>query len=388
MPLLFDRNTKTVKIIFNEFTNDDLIIDQTYQRRKVWLKPDKIRLIETILLDLIIPEVFFWPATIDSDTGDMVTHVVDGQQRITSIVEFIEGEFSLDEKYLMDEKIKESCGNKFFNELSNEDKEKLWCYKLSIVEIDRSFTKQDITKMFNRLNLTNYSLNKQEIRNSKVSVFGDKAEELSLYEFWKIYKVFSAADARRMKDIVYCASIYILANEGIVDETSDRKINEYYEDYSDAFDENKSIITKIKLGMSMIEKLCDNTTLSFVSKKAQMYTMFSFVFKIIDMHRECGQETFERFKLFVSAYNCFKNEYSIEIEDTGLYAINENIKKYKLASSEGINKIGNRVIRLQTLYNVCFSSLEDTKEKLVELARMYEMEKINNISYEKLDKEE
>ena len=76
--------------------------------------------------------------------------------------------------------------------------------------------------MFYRLNLTNYSLNRQEKRNSKDSVFGDKCEALSTYDFWKKTKLFSSADAKRMKDVEYCCAIYILANEGIVDQTNDK----------------------------------------------------------------------------------------------------------------------------------------------------------------------
>lgn len=388
MPLLFDRNSKTVKEIFSDFTDDNLIIDPSYQRRSVWLKPDKVRLIETILLDLIIPEVFFWPAVINSDTGNMVTHVVDGQQRITSIVEFINGDFPLEKKYMMDEAISVQCGDKFFNDLSAIYKEKLWCYKLSIVNIDRSFTKNEITKMFKRLNLTNYSLNKQEIRNSRESSFGDKAEELSNYEFWKKYKVFSALDARRMKDVEYCCSIYILSNEGIIDQTNDKKINEYYDDNCEIFDEDEILLKKIKSSMDIIERICDSDSLSFVSKKAQMYTLFSFSFKLIDENINFSSEIFERFKLFVLAYNLFKNEYTIEIDEPDLREINENIKKYKLASSEGINKMGNRVIRLQTLFNICVLGNEHTKYNLRNLAKIYEEKKLSKINYEEFDCDE
>lgn len=41
------------------FSSGSLIVDESYQRRSVWGEKDKIRLIETILLKLVIPEVFF-----------------------------------------------------------------------------------------------------------------------------------------------------------------------------------------------------------------------------------------------------------------------------------------------------------------------------------------
>jgi len=398
MALLFHRNTKTVKEIYDDFSNGRLIVDPSYQRRKVWMEQDKVRLVETILMDLIIPEVFFWPAALDAETGETVTHIVDGQQRLTSIVEFLSGESQdsgesqefrrLTSKYLLDDKIMKSCGNLSFEELSSDFKKKLWSYNISVVNIDQSFTKQDITQMFYRLNLTNYSLNPQEKRNSKESQFGETSEALSTMDFWKKCRVFSSADARRMKDIEYCCSVYILAIEGIVDQTSGKKINDYYDDYADSFDEDKVLTKKIESAMDIITQLCDKTTLSFISKKAQMYTLFSFALKLIDTGMSFTPEIFERFKLFVTAYNLFRNEYSIDFSSDELRDINEGIKKYKLASSEGINKIGNRVIRFQILYDLCVQYPPNVKEYFEELAGLYQAQKDSRVKYEPLDLED
>lgn len=98
----FRRNTKTIEEINREFKYGRLIVDMTYQRRKVWNDEDRIRLIETILLGLVIPEVFFWTANVNADTGETITHIVDGQQRINAIVDYINGDFALSEKCLLD----------------------------------------------------------------------------------------------------------------------------------------------------------------------------------------------------------------------------------------------------------------------------------------------
>lgn len=388
MALMFNRNTKTIKDVYDDFSRGKLIVDLSYQRRKVWLLQDKVRLIETVLLELIIPEVFFWPADIDVDTGEMVTHIVDGQQRITSIVEFIHGDFSLDSKYLLNDTIKECCGKRKFDDLPSEYKNKVWLYKLSVVDIDPSFNKKAITEMFYRLNLTNYSLNPQERRNSKESYFGDKAEALSELDFWKKCRVFSSADARRMKDVEYCCSIYILANEGIVDQTNDKKINDYYDDFAESFDNNELLTKKIEAAMDVIIKLCDKVTLSFISKKAQMYTLFSLVFKLMDDEIQFNSELFERFKLFVITYNLFRNEYNLSFSESNLQELNEHIKKYKLASSEGINKFRNRAIRLQTLFEICVSMPGEVKECLRSLTVTYEQQKQSDVSFEAFDSDD
>lgn len=59
--------------------------------------------------------------------------------------------------------------------------------------------------------------------------------------------------------------------------------------------------------MDIIQSLCDKT-ISFVSKKAQMYTLFSLFFKLIDDKIEFTEEISNRFKFFVATYNAFRNE--------------------------------------------------------------------------------
>lgn len=315
-----------------------------------------------------MPEVFFWTADRNPDTGIASTHIVDGQQRISAIVDFIGGEFSLNERDLTNDEIKASCGKKIFQELDESYKNKIWEYPISIVVIDSECTIADIKEMFYRLNLTNYSLNRQEKRNSKDSVFGDKCEALSTYDFWKKTKLFSSADAKRMKDVEYCCAIYILANEGIVDQTNDKKINNYYDDYKDDFDADDKLKNKILEAMSVIEDILDKTTISFVSKKAQMYTLFCVVFKMFDDGKSFDN-FFEKIKIFVTAYSKFRNEFALDYEDDLMSAAYADIKKYKLASSEGINKVANRTIRFEILYKIC---AEDGEEVFIALKQITE----------------
>lgn len=366
MKYLFRRNTKTIEEINRDFTAGKLFADMSYQRRKVWNDQDKVRLIETILMELVMPEVFFWTTDRDPDTGIASTHIVDGQQRINAIVDYISGEFVLNERFLMNDEIKATCGKKSFKELEQIYKNKIWEYPISIVEIDSQCTKAEIKELFYRLNLTNYNLNQQERRNSKDSVFGDKSEALSTYDFWKNTKLFSSADAKRMKDVEYCCSIYILANEGIIDQTNDKKINNYYDDYKEAFDTDDKLKNKILDAMSVIEDILDKTTMSFISKKAQMYTLFCVVFQMFDNGKKFDT-FFEKIKIFVSAYSRFRNEFVLEYEDDLMALIYENIKKYKLASSEGINKIANRMIRFEILYKICVEDDENVMEALKKL---------------------
>ncbi|PDP74253.1 hypothetical protein CLI79_10525, partial [Porphyromonas gingivalis] len=237
MGLTYNRHELKVEHIVRDFKDSSLIVDTSYQRRSVWLERDKIRLIETILMGLIIPEVYFWDAETDPDTGKTITHIVDGQQRINAIVQFIGNEFRLSKEHLTSEDIKEKYGDKRFENLSNDDKVIIWSFNLSIVSI-KNKERDEIRNIFYRLNLTNYSLNDQEKRHSNTwGLFADLTQEIVELPFWIDYKLFNYGDIKRMKNDEFCSSLILLARKGIINQTNQSPLNEAYTDYASNYPE-------------------------------------------------------------------------------------------------------------------------------------------------------
>ena len=165
MGIIYSRSEQKVQEVYRDFTNNSLIVDESYQRRSVWVDRDKIRLIETILLGLIVPELYFWDAETDANSGQTITHIVDGQQRIKAIVDFIDNKIRLHKDCLLDPVAKELYGDKSFSDLDDEVKKQLWAFRLSVIRIENK-DMDEIRKIFFRVNLTNYSLNDQERRHS------------------------------------------------------------------------------------------------------------------------------------------------------------------------------------------------------------------------------
>lgn len=363
----FDKNTKTINEIYDFFNKEQLVIDNSYQRRKVWVAKDNIRLIETILLELLIPEIFLWSCKTDPKTGNMMRHIVDGQQRINAIIDFISDKYKLAKKHLLDETIREKYGDKIFSDLPNEIKADFWNYDLSIITIDKSCKKDDIKNIFYRLNLTNYSLNEQEKRNSISSEFGEASEQLANNEFWTTYKIFSPSDIRRMKDVEFCSNILILTREGIIDQTSQERINQIYDDLKEDYHEKEIDIKKVEEAMEMVKSLKNNNTSSFLSKNTQIYTVFSFLFDLIDNNIKMTDIIANRFKSFVVTYYNFDNKMEINFENTELSQVYESIKRYKLAASEGSNKLGNRMIRFKVIKKICLSKDENILKHIEEV---------------------
>ena len=89
MKFEFDQNYKKISEIIGMRKRGELVVDYSYQRRAVWGEKDWIRLVETILLNLVVPSVYFWNSETDPETGKAILHIVDGQQRITAIQNFV-----------------------------------------------------------------------------------------------------------------------------------------------------------------------------------------------------------------------------------------------------------------------------------------------------------
>jgi hypothetical protein len=69
--------------IINLHSNKELIIRPEYQRLFRWSNEQRSRLIESILLELPIPQIFV------IENSDGVLELIDGLQRLSSVIQFI-----------------------------------------------------------------------------------------------------------------------------------------------------------------------------------------------------------------------------------------------------------------------------------------------------------
>lgn len=377
----FSDNRKTVNEIFTMFDEGKLIVDDTYQRRSVWSEKDKVRLIETILLQLVIPELFFWKADTDPETGISTTHIVDGQQRIKAIYSFINNEFKLKQQYLLDENSKEKYANKYFKDLDTETRKVFWNYQLMIIEIDSAATRDDIITMFNRLNLTDYSLNDQEKRNSVSGEFAALAREISDNPLWDTKRLFTGPDVKRMKDVEFCASIILLYRKGIIDQTDQSALNQAYEElqvgYKDAECDKEAVCAAIE---TIATFFTSDSVTKFLRRKAQLYTLFSVVFYMQRENIPVKQCQKDRLEYFVKLYSVFNNDMDLSGKISGSEKILFDwLKKYKLASSEGLNKHTNRMIRYNVMKDFLFGLTDELEAAQLTLYEKMQANSTENV---------
>lgn len=125
----------TVKKIYEKRNQ---IIFPDYQREpKIWRLKDKQLLIDSILRDIDIPKLYFH---IDKDNE--VYEVVDGQQRLWAVWQFIDNEYRCEIR----------GRNKFYKELDIIIKDKILSYKLQIAQITDA-SEEYLRELFLRLQL-------------------------------------------------------------------------------------------------------------------------------------------------------------------------------------------------------------------------------------------
>ncbi len=152
-----DQQMLSVKYMI-ELMNDNLIeLNPGYQRNRVW-KDNKRKslLIESLMLRIPIPAFYFY------ENEDGKYQVIDGQQRLTTIKEFVNGEFRLSGlEYLGNEYNKRT-----FKNLDSKYKQRIYRTQIAVNILDARSPKKVIYDIFRRVNTGGVNLNPQEMRNA------------------------------------------------------------------------------------------------------------------------------------------------------------------------------------------------------------------------------
>ncbi len=213
--------------------NNRLEIRPDFQRKFVWGRAAEIMLMDTILKNIPMPKIFVSNIV---KNGNPYRSVIDGQQRITAILAFIRGEFSLKKPY--DGKLL----GKNFSELPENIRNDFLRYKLDFNEINDASDEQ-LREIYSRVNKYSTVLNKQELRRSDFpGDFLTLAEKLAVNPFFDDTKIFTITNRRRFGDVEYVSELLA----GLIGDIQDKKntLDDFYKDYADWNTEEKDKIEK------------------------------------------------------------------------------------------------------------------------------------------------
>lgn len=143
---------------------NELIISPNFQRNNVWKGKQQYELIESILMGIPIPVMYLF------EMKDGTKQVVDGRQRITTILDFLNNNFKL-----KDLKILHTLNGSYFKNLDPKLQGIFEDYQLFFYIIQPPTPERVKYDIFDRVNRGGTNLNNQEMRNA---LYQGKATQL------------------------------------------------------------------------------------------------------------------------------------------------------------------------------------------------------------------
>jgi hypothetical protein len=159
-PILAHRRIFTEKLdppvsaLHSDWHAGDLVLDPIFQRRKVWDDARASRLVESVVLEVPLP-VFYL-----AESADGTREVIDGQQRLTALFQFLDNKLSLGGL-----KARPDLIGKQFKDLDKPTQRLVRDCALRTVVFKKESDENLRFEIFERLNTGAVPLNDQELRN-------------------------------------------------------------------------------------------------------------------------------------------------------------------------------------------------------------------------------
>jgi Protein of unknown function DUF262. len=244
----FDSRTYSINDFLEWDRNSQLELTPKFQRRSVWSDNARSFLMDTIIRGKPIPKVFI-RQKLNPKTKKSLREVVDGQQRLKTILSFLKDGFQISKKH------NQEFGGLYFSELNEDIQSNILNYEVS-VDLLVNLPDEEVLDVFSRINSYAVTLNTPEkINANHFGPFKLISNELAhkYYNFWISNKILSEQNVLRMEDIYLVSDIIIAMVEGI---QTKKKINHYYDIYEKDFLYDTVIIQEqFNTVMSIINKL-------------------------------------------------------------------------------------------------------------------------------------
>ena len=172
-----DVGIRRVSDLIREVEEGSLILKPAFQRRLVWTNVVKDYFLETVALGLPFPEIFVATGEIDTRSMKRRNWLVDGQQRISALREYVQGSPDL-----VLTKVKP------YQELTEAEKTRFLDYPVAVRDLG-TVTVEQIKGIFARINSTDYALKAMERLNAQFSgEYKNFCDELSKDAFFSRHK--------------------------------------------------------------------------------------------------------------------------------------------------------------------------------------------------------
>jgi hypothetical protein len=250
----------TIADIYEKIDADKLDLAPDFQRKFVWTQDHQESFLDTILQGYPFPEIYVCQGTIDTVKMKITQKVIDGQQRLTTIKNYIEDSFEKPLKSI-----------KKFSELTERERENFLSYQVVVRDIGK-VEDSLVREIFRRINLTKFKLEDIEIHNAIydgqfIQIGKTIAKEIKLEK----YGVFHESEFTRMADLHFVLQVMSTLEVGGY-YNGDSEIEKCIAEYNDEYKNSQTIQEIILRTFAIVEKL-DLPLDSIWLRKSNFFTM-------------------------------------------------------------------------------------------------------------------
>lgn len=317
--------SRKITAILKSIGDKSLQPQPDFQRRAVWTNQDKIAFIQTILSGYPFPEIYVASEQVNTETGEAVELLVDGQQRVKTIDEYFRGvsPFSRTQKIAN------------YKNLEDEKKRTFLNYDVSVRNLGIMELK-DIREIFKKINATSYDLNEMERYNAVyLGEYKKFCEEMAGNDFFREHCIFGPADIRRMRDVSFLCSLTSTMMSDYFN--LDEQIEEYLQHYNEKFKEAEALEKRYENVFNLMNAMKFDK-LSRAWKKVDFYTLF------VELDRAANRQNIDldanavgrKLTQFFNSVNAVNDDEAVPEGKAG---------EYYLAAVKATNNRGARVAR-------------------------------------------
>jgi hypothetical protein len=333
------------KISWFQRENDakSLNLSPEFQRNPVWTDDEASHLIDTVLNGLPFPEVYLRSKS--TAQGKTSHEVVDGQQRIRSLLRFGANDLSL-----RGDEVSNRFQGKSFEDLSKKLKERFWDYSVVVRDLG-SASDAEIRDLFRRLNRHSVVLNDQELRNAKYrGHFIKLMEELADDPWWTDVRIVTPRQVRRMEDIEFVSELFI----GVVAGPQNKKdsLDDYYEANEKNFEDKEKQAKQFRDTKALIIDTLTSEQITEWSGKSDFYALF-IAFSYFTSRNWTGRHQ----KKVAAALEAFRRQVD-EAKKKDAEGVDKFVARYVQAVTRAASDIDRRRTRVDAIKKLVNDALE------------------------------
>lgn len=225
---------KTISDLIGKIQRGELILQPEFQREFVWTNVHMENFIRTILEGYPFPEIYISQKGIDLETLATQNVVVDGQQRLTTIKRYLEGNYGFEKNI------------KKYKDLSEEEQREFLNYDVTVRDL-KDISGEQIIEIFKRINSTNFTLTAIEINNAiyngEFIRCAKEIRELIAAHELKV-PIFNESELTRMADLHFILLVMSTIEEGGYF-TQDKEVEKYIAKYNNEYPSSEDMLVNL-----------------------------------------------------------------------------------------------------------------------------------------------